>query len=78
MQCMAVTIFFGLWVTWGFCAALGGVTLVVGAPSEVAGGSRVLGVSALAFWVDGAALANMLVSCLSAATFLPWATQTVW
>ena len=68
---MGGTILFGLWVTRGFGATLGGVRLVAGAPSEVAGGRQVLSVLALVFWADGATLANMLTSCLSAAIFSP-------
>jgi len=60
-----------LWVTRGFSATLGGVRIVAIAPSEVAGGRPVLSVLALVFWTDGATLANMQASCLSAAIFSP-------
>ena len=63
------TFLLGLWVTRGFGETLGGVSVIAGAPSEVAGGRRVLSVSALEFWVDGATLANILASCLSSAIF---------
>jgi len=74
---MGGTILFGLWVTRGFGVTLGGVRLVAGAPSEVAGGRQVLSVLALVFWVDGATLANMLTSYLSAAIFPPSGSANV-